>query len=950
MSNIDLINELSKDLFLVKTHHEFGRVLNEGFGKLVPDISKLLFYSFDWQTKEFELFSAIGFREIDFLYHDKDVEKILMEVFESGLAIINSHIDANSITKALNPLSKSGSDGCFPIVPFNDPSGVLYAYSEKTNFFDSETTAFCHLISAMAARAIKRLNLQKHQIKQSKTAEKRYISQKNLMSEILNYLPVNVYMKDENGRYIFINKQGEDTINLYSGEALGKTDYEIFPRQQADRSRIIDNQLRKDKKPVTIQEDMYFDGYIHHMYTSKKFIKTADNKEVILGFSIDITDNINIQKDLQEQKRFIQQVLDSSPNLIYVKDDKGNYLLVNQSFAGLFNTTKDNVTKSKQSSKKYHFDNNEESIAKDKEVVSFQKTIEFEEKITLSDGETKRFHTTKLPLPDKNGVLNVLCISTDITAIKENEEELIKAQKAKQQFLANMSHEIRTPINGIVGMISLLEATKTTLEQNKYIKSIKSASQNLKGIISEILDFSLIESGKINIDAVAFEPEKVFNDIVYSCEKNVNDKGLKFIYEYDKSIGKILNGDPIRLSQIILNLINNALKFTHKGYIRFNMANVEHDNAQQLLKIEIEDTGIGISQDKQETIFESFKQADESINRKFGGTGLGLAICKQLVELQGGNISLRSKQKKGSTFIVTIPYTVGTEDDVMLSEEASRQTAKDLKKYGFEGRKVLLVEDNEINVFYAKTVLKKLKCDVDIAENGKIAIEKIRGNDYWVVLMDLQMPEMDGYMATKIVRKELKPPKNSIPIIAITANALKGEKEKCLEAGMNEYISKPFEPQTLRSALAKFSNEEAIEQSADKSVIDAPVVIKDKLVDLSYLSKVSENDKSFMREMIDTFIRNVPDEIIKMKELGEQKKWKEMAMLAHKIKPAIRFMGIKPAIDEILQVEDNCKNQKDLEDLPQLIDQLERDCRESIAELNQILETDFTGILVTKKT
>ncbi len=948
MSIINRINELSKDLFLVKTHQEFGKVLREGFGKLVPDISKVLLYNFEWQTKEFELFSSIGFREIDFLYQDKDVEKTLFHIFETGSSIINGSITQNSKIKSLNPLATNGSDACLPIIPFNDPTGVLYVFSEKENLFDQDVVSMCQMISDMAARAIKRLNLQKHQIKQSKTAEKRYISQKNLMSEILNYLPVNVYMKDEIGRYIFINKQGEETLDIYGGEALGKTDHELFPKSQADRSKIIDQQLREDKKPVTIQEDMFFDGYMHHMYTSKKFIKTADNKEVILGFSIDITDNINIQKDLEEQKKFIQQVLDSSPNQIYVKDDRGNYLLVNQSFADLFNSTKESVIQARQNKKKYCFDNNDLSISKDREVVSYNKTIEMEEQLTLKSGEVRRFHTTKLPLPDKNDIVNVLCISVDITAIKKNEEELIKAQKAKQQFLANMSHEIRTPINGIVGMISLLETTETTKEQGKYIKSIKSASRNLKGIISEILDFSLIESGKIKINTVAFEPEKIFHDIVYASEKTILDKGLEFDHYYDKSIHGILKGDPVRLNQIILNLINNAVKFTSKGKIKFHFKAEKEGKNKQKVRIEIEDTGIGISKDKIDAVFESFKQADESINRKFGGTGLGLAICKELVELQGGTIKLNSKSGEGSKFEVIIPYEIGKLEEIQAVNIDKESESAKLKSLNFNGERILLVEDNEINVFYAKTVLKKFNAKVDVAENGKIAIEKLKEEDYRLILMDLQMPEMDGYKATQYVRNEFESPKKDIPIIAITANALKGERERCLEAGMNDYISKPFEPETLKEVLLQYSKPAS--PNGKKNVSKSMNLSgENKWVDLRYLGKISDNDKSFMKDMIETFIKNTPSDIVQLKEQAAQKNWKEVALLAHKIKPAIKFMGIQSAIHGILKIEDNSKQEKETDKIQPMVEKLENDCNSSIAELEQILENDFEGILEVKE-
>lgn len=946
MTIVEHIDQLSKELSLVNTYQDFGKVFRNGLNSLLPDISKALFYNFDWHEKQFELYSVYGMEDED-IPAQEAVDPILTELFDNSKSIINQQVNAQSELKLFNPKAYTGSAACLPIRPFNDPSGILYLYSKKSDYFDTEVINACNLVSGMSSRAIKRHNLQKHQISQSKTAERRYISQRNLMSEILNYLPVNIYMKDQHGRYIFINKQGEETIRQYDGEALGKTDYELFPKEQADRSRKIDLEIRKNKEPVTVQEDMFFDGKIHHMYTSKKLVKTTDNQELVLGFSFDITDNINIQKDLEEQKRLIQQVLDTNPNLIYIKDKKGNYQLVNQTLADLVGATKEEITGTPPEINKFRFDDYKLSLEKDQEVIDTLKTVELEEKISMDDDDIRWFLTTKVPFPDKTDTINVLCISVDITAQKKNAEELIKAQKAKEQFLANMSHEIRTPINGIIGMISLLESTHITPEQEKYLNSIKSSSQNLKGIISEILDFSLIESGKIKFDTVPFQPKRLFDETVYSFERTIEDKGLKFICSYDDGISTVLKGDPLRLNQIVINLMSNAIKFTRAGFIKFTMESQGISNGRQHLKIRVEDSGIGVPQDKTALVFESFKQADESINRKFGGTGLGLAICKQLAELQDGTIELMSQEGKGSAFIVMIPYALSNEADLSDSGDIMNVEKANLDKVDFGELNVLVVEDNEINVLYAKTVLSKFNCQVDVAENGKVAIEMIKTNDYKIILMDLQMPEMDGYKATQIIRNELPSPKNALPIIAITANALKGEKEKCLEAGMNDYISKPFEPKTLEKVLGKYHHAKLSEKEMLKTMINSAnnrVDHNHKLIDLTYLGKISDNDKAFMKDMIETFVKNAPNDIEVIKNLLKENNWSQIAGTAHKLKPAIKFMGIKPSIEKILKIEEFAKKESNLNQLEGIISQLETECQAAIKELKIILENDFSDI------
>lgn len=946
MTIVEHIDQLSKELSLVNTYQDFGKVFRNGLNSLLPDINKALFYNFDWNERQFELYSVYGFAD-DEVPEQQDVDAILKDLFDNTRSIINQQVSAHSELKVFNPKAYTGSAACLPIRPFNDPAGILYLYSRKSDYFDTDVINTCNLVSGMSSRAIKRHNLQKHQISQSKTAERRYISQRNLMSEILNYLPVNIYMKDQHGRYIFINKQGEETIQQYEGEALGKTDYELFPKEQADRSRKIDLEIRKTKKPVTVQEDMFFDGKVHHMYTSKKLVKTTDNQELVLGFSFDITDNINIQKDLEEQKRLIQQVLDTNPNLIYIKDKHGHYQLVNQTLADLLGVSKEEITGTPPGQNRFRFDDHERSLEKDREVIQTSKTVELEEKITLGEDDTRWFLTTKVPFPDKADNINVLCISVDITAQKKNAEELIKAQKAKEQFLANMSHEIRTPINGIIGMISLLESTHITPEQEKYLNSIKSSSQNLKGIISEILDFSLIESGKIKFDTVPFRPKRLFDETVYSFERTVEEKGLKFICSYDDRIGSVLKGDPLRLNQIVINLMSNAIKFTSSGFIKFTMESQGITNGKQMLKVCVEDSGIGVPKDKTSLVFESFKQADESINRKFGGTGLGLAICKQLAELQGGSIDLISEEGKGSAFVVKIPYSLSNEADLSDSGDIMNTEKANLEKIDFGELNVLVVEDNEINVLYAKTVLSKFNCKVDVAENGKVAIEKIKAHDYKIILMDLQMPEMDGYKATQIIRNELPPPKNTLPIIAITANALKGEREKCLEAGMNDYISKPFEPKTLEQVLTKYHHARLSEKEMLKTMINSAgerPSQNDKLVDLTYLGKISDNDKVFMKDMIETFIKNAPDDIELIKTLLKGKSWSQIAGTAHKLKPAIKFMGIKPSIEKILKIEEFAKKESNLNQLDGIVAQLETECKAAIEELKTILENEFSNI------
>ena len=392
----------------------------------------------------------------------------------------------------------------------------------------------------------------------------------------------------------------------------------------------------------------------------------------------------------------------------------------------------------------------------------------------------------------------------DITDRKNAELETIKARneaeearKTQEQFLANMSHEIRTPMNGVIGMTQLLSQTYLNNDQLEYVKTIKESADNLMVIINDILDLTKIVSGKMTLEKVDY----TFSDLVVNLI-NLNkfraiEKGISLKYHIDKNIPSILCGDPGRLNQVLINLVGNAIKFTEEGEVSINVRLVNENETAVHLEFSVSDTGIGIAEDKVDSVFERFIQACADSTRKYGGTGLGLTITRQLIELQGGSIHVRSKHGEGSVFTFSLPVQKST----MLSTPT---VAPVINEYSgdINGLNILLVEDNFINQKVAMRFLTIGNAKVDIANHGKEAIELIRENKYDIVLMDLQMPEMDGYEATRIIRNELEAAVNSIPIIAMTASALITDREKCLLAGMNDYIAKPFLAKELYEKIA----------------------------------------------------------------------------------------------------------------------------------------------------
>jgi PAS domain S-box-containing protein len=504
------------------------------------------------------------------------------------------------------------------------------------------------------------------------------------------------------------------------------------------------------------------------------------------------------------------------------------------------------------------------------------------------------------------------------TLIAEN------AVKAKQQFLSNMSHEIRTPMNAIIGFTKVLLKTDLSAKQKEYLTAIKMSGDALIVLINDILDLAKVDAGKMTFEETPFKMSLSLSAMIHLFETKIKERNLKVFKEYDENIPEVLVGDPVRLHQIILNLVSNAVKFTHKGSITVAARLIDEDEDKATIEFSVTDTGIGIPEDKLEKIFENFQQASSGTSRLYGGTGLGLAIVKNLVEAQGGSIGVKSKIDVGSTFIFILSFLKTNE--IAEFEAALQELDPDIKNL-----KVLVVEDIVLNQLLMKTLLDDFGFERDIAENGNIAVEMMKQKDYDIVLMDLQMPEMNGFEATEYIRDVLK---SDIPIIALTADVTTADLEKCKLVGMNDYIAKPVDERILYSKIASLVKN-PLSGVNDKVSIDDEFK-KSRCVNLDYLNHRTKSDPALNMEMIKAYLDQTPALVIAMNKSFHDQDWSKLYSAVHKMIPSFSIMGMSADYENMARkVQDYASARQQTDGIYDLVLQLSNVCTQACAELKE---------------
>lgn len=574
--------------------------------------------------------------------------------------------------------------------------------------------------------------------------------------------------------------------------------------------------------------------------------------------------------------------------------------------------------------------------------ADYLKAINGEQFQSTAEINQHHFEVNYIPVQDANRTTTeIMGVALDVTSFKKNEAELMShleiaeaTSRIKEQFLANMSHEIRTPIHGIISLVQFILKTSLNTDQVNYLNLIRKSADTLLVIVNDILDLSKLEADKMTFEEVDFNLRDTIQSAVAAFIPKTIEKGIVLKTEIPDNLPEYINGDPVRLIQIINNILGNAVKFTDKGFVSIGLNIQEQNQEFMLLEFQVRDTGIGIPPHKIGGIFDNFSQAGSDITRKYGGTGLGLSITRRLIEKQNGMIHVDSLPDAGSTFTFRIPYRFAKNNSVteMQNNNSGLALPSDLR--------LLVAEDNDINRFIMSKMLRDWGIQPDFATTGSEAVEMASRKEYDIILMDVEMPGMNGYKATEMIRNEFTTAMRNVPIVAMTGHAMQGERQKCMEAGMNDYLSKPFQPEDLQEMILKHTQKDKTVQDPVLHTLEAKEAdtVSDRVTDLKFLREISDGNEQFFREFIEMFLTNTPSALNDLTTSYRDKDWEKLRQTAHKIKPSFNYVGLKEIHTLAARVEESAKNFSESKETEQMISRILEVTQIALTELKKELE------------
>jgi len=658
---------------------------------------------------------------------------------------------------------------------------------------------------------------------------------------------------------------------------------------------------------------------------------------------------LNLARDIDERLGAKRGLIDRYLSLSKAYAETGDYKQAyeylqkgNALHDSLYNVDKSRILADMEA--KYQTSKNEHRIATQNEEIKRQQTITY---AIIGFAVVLALGVGLIFLKERQ----LKRTNKELAAAKERAEA---SERLEHQFLANMSHEIRTPMNAVLGMTTLLLDTTLSQKQRDYLEAIQTSADNLLVVINDILDLSKLQAGKMELEHIPFRTHEVIDQVLDLMRFKAESKGITLTQEISESAPAAVVGDSARLSQILTNLVSNAVKFTDKGSVSVHVSAIAAGERKMMVRIAVRDTGIGIAADKQKTVFDSFSQAETETTRKYGGTGLGLTISRTLVELMGGSIEVTSELGRGSEFAITMPFEVVAEESLVEPERTVHLDAATLR-----GLRVMLVEDNEYNQIVLADTLRSMIPEVmlEIASNGHQAIALLQAFNFDLILMDVQMPEMDGIEATQYIRTHFTRSKRDIPIIALTASVIKSELDRCMAAGMNDCVPKPFKQDELFRVIGKYYRRKPapIAQPATPVVstfpLHAPIMTQEvaagpapinsngsasntPVADLSSLAQITGGDEGQLKKYIKMFLDGVPGQLESIAEALSADDYDNARRRMHAMKPHLKFMGMTVAAGFADSIEQLCAEKKDTEKVHHDFAEVRRMCEQAFIELS----------------
>ncbi|TPE43147.1 PAS domain S-box protein [Pontibacter mangrovi] len=736
-----------------------------------------------------------------------------------------------------------------------------------------------------------------------------------------------VCLHNLDGSFVYASKAVEEMLGYTQQEIQQMHPCDLLrPEEQTDVQDQVNTTAIDQRHSLTLQHRLLRrDGSELWVETNVRPILNAQGEPVKLQSAVrDISENRKADEALKNSEKRYRDLINYSQAYICTHDLQGKIQSVNPYLLNMLGYTSEEMVG--HSLLEFFPRNSEENFHLYLSQFNTRNLVDGILTILNKEKEERNLYYQNYKVEEPDTAPYIIAIAQDITERMRTEQQLTRAKEAaeesarvKENFMANMSHEIRTPMNGILGMAGLLGKTNLDDTQHSYLHLIRQSAENLLVVINDILDIAKIEAGKLELEEIPFNlcdtVQYAFQTFLYKAE----EKEIAYRFNKQRLDVPLVMGDPYRLNQVLLNLLGNAIKFTDQGgSVTLDCKILEDKEESITVEFSVTDTGIGIPSSKMSYIFEGFSQAYANTTRKYGGTGLGLSISKTLIEMQKGRIWVESEENKGSTFRFILTY--------QKSDEVENAQLIPVIDYASLGAiRVLLAEDNEVNVLLAQSILEGWGAKVDVALNGQEAVNLAEKNVYDVILMDIQMPELSGVEATQLIRRFTDPAHANVPVIALTANALKGDAEKYMAAGMNEYLSKPFEEEKLftkiHAVITNHTTEAPPHQTPEQNM---QYPLSEPLYDLTLLEKIARGNEAFITRTKQLFIQTVPVTVSEMQGKAQIGDWPAVSAAAHKLKPTIDTMRIEKLKDVVRRIESNAKAEENLEEIKADVEVLAR--------------------------